>query len=363
MFEKAFHGRRVLVTGHTGFKGAWLTQWLIKLGADVCGYSTSVPTLPSLYNLVSLKDKSRDVRADIRDSRRLTKEIAEWQPEFVFHLAAQSLVRPSYAQPVETFEINTMGTIQLLEALRLSALPCVAIMVTSDKCYENQERPKGYSEDDRLGGVDPYSSSKAMCELAVSSYRQAYFKDHRVRLASVRAGNVIGGGDWAEDRIVPDCVRALQAGKDIAVRNPSACRPWQHVLEPLSGYLTLAAQLAAADSKKQLEELCGPFNFGPNEQSHQSVRQLVEAIISQWPLKAGPAKWMDQSDPNALHEAKLLSLDTSKAKRLLNWSSRWNFAKTVDETVQWYREVHGEGNANQVTLRQIEDFEQAVSEN
>lgn len=360
MFENAFRGRRVMVTGHTGFKGAWLTQWLLKLGAEVCGYSTSVPTLPSLYYFLSLKDKIRDVRADIRDSRRLAKEITDWKPEYVFHLAAQSLVRPSYEQPVETFEVNTMGTIQLLDALRNSPLPCVAIMVTSDKCYENQERPTGYSESDRLGGADPYSSSKAMCELAVQTYRQAYFKDHRVRLASVRAGNVIGGGDWAVDRIVPDCVRALQTAKDIVVRNPSACRPWQHVLEPLSGYLSLAAQLSAADSDSRLNEVCSAFNFGPKEQSHQSVQQLVEAIIAQWPLKAGHAKWIDQSDPNAPHEAKLLSLDTSKAKNLLNWSSRWDFAKTVGETVQWYREVHGEGNASQVTLRQIEDFERAV---
>lgn len=359
MFENTFRGRRVLVTGHTGFKGAWLTQWLLKLGAEVCGYSTSVPTLPSLYYFLALKDKIRDVRADIRDSRRLTKEIAEWKPEFVFHLAAQSLVRPSYAQPVETFEVNTMGTILLLDALRTSNLPCVAVMVTSDKCYENQERSVGYSEGDRLGGLDPYSSSKAMCELAVHTYRHAYFKDCRVRLASARAGNVIGGGDWATDRIVPDCVRALQNGKDIEVRNPNACRPWQHVLEPLSGYLTLAAQMAAADSENQLKELCGPFNFGPKEQSLQTVKQLVEAIIAQWPLKAGPAKWIDQSDPNGLHEAKLLSLNTAKADRLLNWKSRWDFEKTVGETVQWYREVHGEGNANQVTLRQIEDFEQA----
>jgi CDP-glucose 4,6-dehydratase len=236
----------------------------------------------------------------------------------------------------------------------------VAIMVTSDKCYENQERPAGYSEGDRLGGVDPYSSSKAMCELAVHSYRQAYFKNHRVRLASVRAGNVIGGGDWAADRIVPDCVRALQAGKDIVVRNPTASRPWQHVLEPLSGYLALAAQLSAADAEARINELCSPFNFGPREQSHQCVQQLVETIIAQWTLKAGPGRWIDQTDPNALHEAQLLSLDTSKAQRLLSWSSRWDFTKTVAETVRWYREVHGESNANQVTLRQIEDFERSV---
>lgn len=360
MFENAFRGRRVLITGHTGFKGAWLTQWLMKLGAEICGYSNSVPTQPSLFDLLSLKDKIRDVRADIREGGRIIKELVNWKPEFVFHLAAQSLVRPSYAQPVETFDVNAMGTIQVLESLRMTPLPCVVIVVTSDKCYENHERPTGYCEDDRLGGLDPYSSSKAMCELAVQTYRHAYFKDHRVRLASVRAGNVIGGGDWAEDRIVPDCVRALQNGTDIAVRNPSACRPWQHVLEPLAGYLSLAAQLAAADSKSRLNELCSPFNFGPQAQSNQSVRQLVEAIISHWPLKAGPAKWMDQSDPKAVHESKLLSLDTSKAKRLLNWSSRWDFDKTVGATVQWYREVQSEVSASQVTLRQIEDFERAA---
>ena len=375
MFENAFRGRRVFVTGHTGFKGAWLTQWLLKLGAEVCGYSISVPTIPALYDFLSLKEKVRDVQGDVRDGRRLAKELTEWKPEFVFHLAAQSLVRPSYAQPIETFEVNTMGTIQLLDALRTTALPCVAIMVTSDKCYENQERPVGYSEDDRLGGLDPYSASKAMCELAVHTYRHAYFKNHRVRLASVRAGNVIGGGDWAEDRIVPDCVRALQSGEDIAVRNPSACRPWQHVLEPLSGYLSLAVHLAEAGSESRLKQLCGPFNFGPQEHSHQSVQHLVEAIIEHWSLATrslaagslatgslaeGPAKWIDHRDPNALHEAKLLSLDTNKAKRLLDWASRWDFAKTVNETVQWYREVHGEGNANQVTLRQIEDFERSA---
>ncbi len=360
MFANAFRGRRVLVTGHTGFKGAWLTKWLLHLGAEVSGYSTSVPTLPALYDFLSLKDNIRDVRADVRDGRKLAKELADWKPEFVFHLAAQSLVRASYARPLDTFEANTLGTLQLLEALRTSPLPCVAIMVTSDKCYENQERPEGYTEDDRLGGLDPYSSSKAMCEMAVKTYRHAYFGDSRVRLASARAGNVIGGGDWAEDRIVPDCIKALQSAKEIVVRNPCAIRPWQHVLEPLSGYLTLAAELAAADSDTRLRELCSAFNFGPTESSQQTVQQLVETIIAQWPLKAGPGKWIEASDAKAPHEATMLSLNTSKAERLLKWKSRWDFAKSVNETVHWYREVHGEGNANQVTLRQIEEFEQSV---
>ena len=360
MFEEAFRGRRVLVTGHTGFKGAWLTQWLLKSGAEVCGYSSDVPTLPALYYFLSLKEKIRDVRGDVRDGHRLVKELTEWKPDFVFHLAAQALVRPSYAKPMETYEVNAMGTLQLLEALRVTTHPCVAVVVTSDKCYENQERTEGYTEEDRLGGLDPYSSSKAMSELAVTTYRHAYFSDGRVRLATARAGNVIGGGDWAVDRIVPDCIRALQAAKDVAVRNPNATRPWQHVLEPLSGYLTLAAQLSKADTDERRVELCSPFNFGPSNDSQKSVQQLVELILSQWPLKAGPAKWNDQSDPAAPHEAKMLSLNTGKAQRLLNWKCRWDFEKAVGETVQWYREVHGAGNALQVTLRQIEDYERSV---
>ena len=360
MFAEAFRGQRVFITGHTGFKGAWLTQWLLKLGAEVCGYSSDVPTLPALYYFLSLKEKIRDVRGDIRDGHRLVKELTEWKPKFVFHLAAQALVRPSYNKPLETFDINTMGTLQLLEALRVAAQPCVAIIVTSDKCYENQERIEGYSEFDRLGGLDPYSASKAMCELAVTSYRNAYLSANDVRIATARAGNVIGGGDWAEDRIVPDCIRALQSSKDVAVRNPQATRPWQHVLEPLSGYLTLASQLSLAESRERLAELCSPFNFGPSHNSVKTVQQLVELILSQWPLKAGPAKWIDQSDPTAPHESKMLSLTTDKAQRSLNWKCRWDFDKAVCETVQWYREVHGAGNALQVTLRQIEDFEQST---
>ncbi len=360
MFEEAFRGRRVFITGHTGFKGAWLTQWLLKLGAEVCGYSSDVPTLPALYYFLSLKEKIRDVRGDIRDGHRLVKELTEWKPDFVFHLAAQALVRPSYNKPLDTFDINTMGTLQLLEALRTTAQPCVAVVVTSDKCYENQERSEGYTELDRLGGLDPYSCSKAMCELAVTTYRHAYFSDGPVRLATARAGNVIGGGDWAEDRIVPDCIRALQSSKDVAVRNPNATRPWQHVLEPLSGYLTLAAHLSAADTPARKAELCSAFNFGPSQNSEKTVQQLVELLLSQWPLKAGPAKWINHTDPNAPHESKMLSLNTAKAQQTLNWKCRWDFEKTVTETVQWYREVHGAGNALQVTLRQIEDFEQSV---
>ncbi len=355
--EDAFSGKRVLVTGHSGFKGAWLTQWLLKMGAEVCGYSSAVPTLPSLYYFLGLKNKVRDVKADVRDGRRLQKEIAEWKPEFVFHLAAQSLVRPSYAQPLETFDTNVMGTLQVLEALRLSTSPCTAVIVTSDKCYENLDQSKAYSEQDRLGGLDPYSCSKAMCELAVCTYRKAYFGDGRVRLASARAGNVIGGGDWAEDRIFPDCVRALQSGREIPVRNPLASRPWQHVLDPLSGYLLLAARLASAGNDAELQELSGAFNFGPKADEQYTVQQLVEAVLARWPLKSGSGKWVDQSEPNAPHESKCIALDTSKAEQLLGWKCRWSFEKAVDEAVYWYREVHGEPNALQITLKQIEAYE------
>ncbi len=353
VFERVFRGQRVFVTGHTGFKGAWLTQWLLSLGAEVCGYALAPPTRPALFDSLNLSPQICDIRADLRDGRELVSALKQWQPQFVFHLAAQPLVRTSYAAPFETFEINVLGTLQLLEALRLITQPCVAIIVTSDKCYENQERVEGYLEDDRLGGLDPYSASKAMCELAVNSYRHAYFLDQRVRLASARAGNVIGGGDWAADRIIPDCIRALQNEQSVVVRNPHASRPWQHVLEPLSGYLTLAMQLASANSASRLHELCTAFNFGPSDSASQTVQQLVDEVLRYW-----PGTCQDHSDPHAPHEAKLLSLNISKARRLLNWTSRFDFATTVKETVQWYRRVHGGEDPKLLTLQQIATFEQ-----
>jgi CDP-glucose 4,6-dehydratase len=356
MWETAFRDRRVFVTGHTGFKGAWLTQWLLQLGAEVCGYALAAPSQPALFDLLNLKSQIQDIRADIRDRQQLSQAIEQWQPEFIFHLAAQSLVRASYAAPFETYEVNTLGTIQLLEALRCNPRRCVAIMVTSDKCYENQERRSGYREEDRLGGVDPYSTSKAMCELAIDSYQQAFFLGSPLRMASVRAGNVLGGGDWATDRIVPDCIRALMEDQPIAVRNPASQRPWQHVLEPLSGYLTLASELDRCHDKGRLRTLCSPFNFGPATVSHRSVQQLVEEIFLHW-----PGRWLDQSDPRALHEATLLSLNTEKAERLLGWASRWSFSKTVQETVEWYRKVHSGEDPIRLTLQQIASYQFCTS--
>ena len=332
-FEAAYRGKRVFITGHTGFKGSWLTEWLLALGAHVTGYSLPPPTDPALFDQLGLAARIKHIEADIRDLDRLSAAIVESDPEFVFHLAAQPLVRLSYDQPVETYQTNVIGTVHVLEALRSLTTPCVAIFVTTDKCYENREWLHAYREEDPLGGYDPYSSSKAAAEIAIAAYRQSFFNPARrtpVKVASARAGNVIGGGDWAQDRIVPDSIRALARGEAIRVRNKNSTRPWQHVLEPLSGYLTLAAALATRDE----EQLCSAFNFGPTLASNRSVEALVNQILKQW-----PGKWADQSDPNAPHEARLLNLATDKAFHLLNWSPVWNFETTAQMTVDWYRQT------------------------
>jgi CDP-glucose 4,6-dehydratase len=332
-FEPAYRGKRVFVTGHTGFKGSWLTEWLLALGADVTGYSLPPPTDPALFQQLGLERRITHIEADIRDLDRLSGALIEAKPEFVFHLAAQPLVRLSYDQPVETYQTNVMGTVHVLEALRRLTTPCAALFVTTDKCYQNREWLYAYREEDPLGGYDPYSSSKAAAEIAIAAYRQSYFNPSRrtpVKIASARAGNVIGGGDWAQDRIVPDSIRALQRGEAIAVRNKNSTRPWQHVLEPLSGYLALAAALAST----QAEQLCSAFNFGPALSSNRSVVALVDEILHGW-----PGKWLDQSDANAPHEAQLLNLATDKAFHLLGWSPVWNFETTARMTVDWYRQT------------------------
>jgi CDP-glucose 4,6-dehydratase len=280
--------------------------------------------------------------ADIRDAEAVKKSIQDFRPDFVIHMAAQPLVRRSYAIPVETYETNVMGTIHVLEALRDFGSSCSAVIVTTDKCYENHESGRAYEETDPLGGHDPYSSSKAMAEIATSAYRNSYFRNSLVRVASARAGNVIGGGDWAEDRIVPDAMRALNQGDKIRVRNPKAVRPWQHVLEPLGGYLTLAAGLAADAS------LATAFNFGPGPDSNRTVEDLVTEI-----LKNRRGSWEDVSDPAALHEATLLNLSIQKAKRLIGWQPRWNFEETIKRTVTWYDQVH----RNTVTPIEITRFQ------
>ncbi len=351
MFQDCFKGRRILVTGHTGFKGAWLCEWLLSLEAHVVGYALAPPSQPALFDVLELAKRVEDIRGDLFDYRKLADVVRVTRPEFVFHLAAQSLVRASYSDPVETYRTNVLGTVHLLDALRAIDDPCVAILVTSDKCYENREQSEGYREQDRLGGIDPYSCSKAMCELAIDSYRRAFFHNHPVKLASVRAGNVIGGGDWAIDRIVPDCIRSLTAGVPIVVRNPKSTRPWQHVLEPLGGYLTLASQIHQATNDDVRQALCSPFNFGPHRDSHRTVQSLVEEVLKHW-----PGAWQDQSQPNAPHEARLLSLDTNKALQTLGWRSRWNFEETVQATIHWYQQYSLGGDMRSITRAQIDNY-------
>lgn len=340
-FADIYRGKRVLVTGHTGFKGAWLSEWLLDLGAEVTGFALPPPTSPSLFAQLGLAQRLRHIEGDIRDLAAVRAAFATARPDFVFHLAAQPLVRLSYEQPTETFAANVMGTANLLEAARLAAdpaRPCAIVAVTTDKCYENREWVHSYREEDPMGGYDPYSASKGAAELVIASYRRSFFSapDSPVRLASARAGNVIGGGDWALDRIVPDCIRALTKCDSIPVRNKVATRPWQHVLEPLSGYLWLGAALAQPQIpafKFQPSLYTSAFNFGPTLASNRTVAELVQEILKHW-----PGRWEDRSDPNAPHEAKLLNLATDKAHHLLGWSPAWPFAETISRTVAWYRQ-------------------------
>ena len=352
MFAEAFRNKTVWLSGHTGFKGAWLAQWLLELGADVHGFALEPATKPALFNQLGLAGQLHHRIADIRDPAAVRKSIGKVRPDFVFHLAAQPLVRLSYAQPLETYATNVMGTAHVLEALRGLKKPCAAVLVTTDKCYENREWLHGYREDDPLGGHDPYSSSKAAAEIAIAAWRRSFFKNHPVKIASARAGNVIGGGDWAKDRIVPDCVRALQKKRLIAVRNPNATRPWQHVLEPLSGYLWLAASLSQPSTRYGLQ-LATAFNFGPTHEANRTVTELVAEVLKHW-----PGRWEDKSDPHAVHEAGLLQLSTDKAHALLGWQPIWSFPATVERTVAWYRDTAARPQtAHALTTRQIEQYQ------
>jgi len=337
---EGYRGSRVFVTGHTGFKGAWLSEWLLALGADVAGFSLEPPTTPSLFDQLGLAKRMRHQIGDIRDAAALRDAVAALAPDFVFHMAAQPLVRASYSIPVETFDTNVVGTAHLLEAVRLQAArfnkPCAVVAITTDKCYENLEQGRAFREDDRLGGHDPYSASKAAAELVIESYRKSFFSgpDSPVALASARAGNVIGGGDWALDRIVPDAMRALARSEAIPVRNKLAVRPFQHVLDPLGGYLVLGATLLRDPRARSA------FNFGPEDESHRSVEQLVTEILKHW-----TGEWRDASQPGAVHEAHLLHLAVDKARKILNWRPVWNFERGIRETVDWYR-CTASGNAD-----------------
>ena len=358
-FNGAFSGRRVLVTGHTGFKGAWLASWMLELGAEVSGYSLEPPTKPSAFNLCGLAGRLDHHIGDIRRPEEVVAEIERTRPDFIFHMAAQALVLESYSSPAETFNTNLMGTVNLLEAVRAVGRPCVVVAVTSDKCYENTGTRAGYSEDDRLGGRDPYSASKACAEMAVSAYRRSYFPaegydEHSVALASVRAGNVIGGGDWGADRIVPDIVRSLLQARPVSVRNPRAVRPWQHVLDPLSGYAWLAACMA----ERGPSDLAEAWNLGPEPGGSVSVGELADRIISAW----GEGAWQDVSDRDSPHEAERLRLRCGKAEKRLGWRAVMDLDSAIDATVAWYKHSLSDGDMFEFTLEQIREFTQRAQE-
>lgn len=334
IFHRFYNGKRVLVTGHTGFKGSWLSIWLHELGAEVIGVAQEPFTERDNFVLSGIGKKiTADLRADIRDGERMKAIFREYQPELVFHLAAQPLVRQSYDVPVETYETNVMGTINILEAIRVTDSVKVGVMITTDKCYENKEQIWGYRENEPMGGYDPYSSSKGAAEIAISSWRRSFFNPehydrHGKSIASVRAGNVIGGGDWALDRIIPDCIKAIEEGRLLEIRSPQAVRPWQHVLEPLSGYMLLARKMWEEPTK-----YCEGWNFGPRAESISTVWDVATKVIENY----GSGKLKDTSDSDALHEANLLMLDISKAKFRLGWEPRMNIDQTVGLTVDWYR--------------------------
>ncbi len=336
LLESIFAGKRVWLSGHTGFKGSWLAHWLCDLGAEVHGFSLPPATTPSLFDQLGLTHRVAHQIGDLRDRATVANSVRETRPDFVFHLGAQAIVRASFDEPVETYQTNVLGTIHVLEALRTLDKPCAAVLVTTDKCYENREWLYAYREEDPLGGYDPYSSSKAAAEIAIASWRRSFFVQHPVRIASARAGNVIGGGDWAQDRIVPDCIRALQQSQAISVRNKIATRPWQHVLEPLSGYLWLGAVMSNPSLRPYAQSVfSSAFNFGPGLDANRTVADLVVQILRHW-----PGNWKDQSDPGAVHEAKLLNLATDKAFHTLGWKPVWGFERAVDATVHWYQQAN-----------------------
>jgi len=356
LFGEAFSGRSVFVTGHTGFKGSWLSLWLHRLGARVTGYSLPPPTEPNLFSAARVGELLvRHVDGDIRDEDRLAAAVKEAAPEVLIHLAAQPLVRESYRIPRETFDVNVIGTGSVLEAVRRYGRPCVVVIITSDKCYENQEREDGYSESDPMGGYDPYSASKGAAELLVSSYRRSFFSaahvpEPGVLVTTARAGNVIGGGDWAADRIVTDIVRMLAAGEPISLRNPDAIRPWQHVLEPLGGYLTLAARLLRTGDR----DLCCAWNFGPLARDELRVCDLVERFLHYW----GAGSWRDVRRPDQQHEGKILRLKIDKAVSELGWRPRWDIDTAIEKTVAWYRQFYqGGSDMRSLAVRQIAEYE------
>ena len=347
-------GKHVFLTGHTGFKGGWLSLWLTSMGAKVTGYALAPKTMPSFFEVVNVEEiLERSHIGDIRDLEMLQKAMLKARPDLVIHMAAQPLVRYSYSKPVETYATNVMGTVHVLECIRLLDSVRAVIVVTTDKCYENEERDVGYREDEPMGGSDPYSSSKACAELVTSAYRQSYFSpqkfdQHRVAIASARAGNVIGGGDWSEDRLIPDAIKAFEAGQALIIRNPLATRPWQHVLEPLFGYLVLAQALYQDGSKFD-----GAWNFGPRDGDARSVQEVINLLIEKW---TSAASWQqDQSEQP--HEAQSLKLDCSKAQQLLHWMPKWNLEQAIDKTIRWHSAHAEKENMHDFSLQQIASYQ------
>jgi CDP-glucose 4,6-dehydratase len=356
-FNSVYRGRTVLVTGHTGFKGSWLSVWLHELGAKVAGYALPPPTQPSNFEVASVEELlERHYNADVRDRETLLAALTAHDPEVVLHLAARTTVRDSYLNPVETFSVNVMGTAVLLDTLRERARPCAVVIVSSDKCYANDESGRPFVEEDAMGGADPYSASKGAVELVVDAYRHSFFPPdslsrHGVAVATARAGNVVGGGDWTPDGIVADVMRALRSGTPVPIRSPNAVRPWQHVLEPLAGYLALASRLMGPDAA----DFCSGWNFGPHEDETRTVKELVECILREW----GSGSWVDLSRPDNPPEAGVLRLSTAKAAAKLGWQSRWQINEAIARTVAWYRRF--EANPTAARAACLSDIEAYAS--
>lgn len=354
MFNNIYKGKKVFLTGHTGFKGSWLALWLTQLGAEVCGYSLSPNTTPSLFNELDIQNKiSISTIGNILDTEKLNNTVANFQPDIIFHLAAQPLVRLSYAEPVLTYQTNVIGTLNVLEAARKCSSVRAFVNITTDKCYENREIHRGYKEDEPMGGHDMYSSSKGCVEIMSSSYRRS-FLENSYAMATARAGNVIGGGDWALDRLIPDCIRGINHGADIEIRNPVAIRPWQHVLEPLSGYLLLGQKLLE-DGKKYADG----FNFGPNEDSVLTVAEVAKRVTNFY----GKGNVII-GDKSPLHEAGLLMLNIEKAKRILGWHPSYTANEAIQKTVEWYKHFYNQDiDMYEFTIRQIRDYEGSIKWN
>jgi len=347
VIDKCFwQGKRVFLTGHTGFKGSWLSLWLSSLGAEVKGYALNPPTSPSLFKEAEVDSIIDSHIGDIRDQSTLHKSMMAFDPDILIHMAAQPLVRYSYDEPIETYEVNVIGTAKVLEVARSCPTLKAIVNITTDKCYENDERSEGYKEDDPMGGYDPYSSSKGCAELVTSAYRRSFMQNQGIGLASVRAGNVIGGGDWADDRLIPDILRSFEKSKPVVIRNPKATRPWQHVLEPLSGYLILAQKLYK-DQKKYADG----WNFGLNEEDVKSVDWILNRMTSKWP----GSSWELDQVPNP-HEANFLKLDISKAISRLNWKPVWSLDQSLDKIITWHKAWLNDENMQDVCLAEIEEY-------